>query len=114
MIINRRILRLNEVLKEELGKIIAREIELPENIFCTITRVEISSNLQQAKVYVSVVPDKVLKQTISEFQKHVFNLQQLLNKKFAMRPVPKIIFVPEKKTREAAKIEELLEQISKN
>jgi ribosome-binding factor A len=108
----KRILRLNKVLKEELGKIIVTEVEFPENVFCTITRVETTSNLQEAKIYVSVVPDSAQKNTFAELQKHVFHLQQLLNKKFAMRPVPKIIFVPEGKTREAAKIDQLFQEIS--
>lgn len=109
----KRILRVNQVLKEELGKIISKEIELPENVFCTITRVETLPNLQQARVYVSVMPDNAFKKVAVELQRHIFHLQHFLNEKFVMRPVPKIIFIKEKKTGEAAKIEELLGKISK-
>lgn len=105
---SKRILRVNMVLKEELGKIIAKEFEFPEGILVTITRVETSPNLQQAKVYVSVVPDKEGREVMEMLRRQIFQIQQLLNKKFVMRPVPKIIFMPEKKTGEAARIEKLL------
>ena len=40
-----RILRLNRLFEEELGKIILREIEFPFGAVVTITRIETSSDL---------------------------------------------------------------------
>ena len=53
-----RILQVNELLKEELGAILLRELEFPENTLVTLTRVDAAPNLQQAKIYISVMPEK--------------------------------------------------------
>lgn len=109
---SKRILRVNQLMREEVGKIIAREMEFGRDIFCTVTRAETLPNLQQTKIYVSVVPDAAAKKVLEELRRAVFHIQQQVNKKFSMRPVPKIVFVEEKKTREAANVEKLLDSIS--
>ena len=89
-------------------------MDLPSDTIMTITRVETMANLWEAKVYVSIVPDRASKRVLVLLSKNVFNLQQLFNKRVAMRPVPKIVFVEERVTREAAKVEGLLKEIHNN
>ena len=105
-----RIPRVNELIKRELSKILIREIEFPRDILVTITRVEASSNLIQAKVYVSVMPENQTTKVLETLDQQIFDIQQLLNKRLKMRPIPKIKFVEEKEVRAAGKIEELLEK----
>jgi len=109
----KRNLRVNQLIKKELAQIILREINFPESILVTVTRVDTSANLIQAKVYVSVIPEEKLPDALEILDKSIYFLQQLLNKRLKMRPIPRIIFVQEKKTQEAARIEELLEKIHK-
>ena len=104
-----RILKVNEVIKEELGKIIHDDIEIPKGTLLTITRVKTLANLSQAFVYVSVIGNN--KEIIDILKKNIYHIQQHLNKRLNMRPIPKIIFKQEKETEEAAKVEELLEKI---
>ena len=106
-----RITKVNELMKRELGQIILREVEMPENAVVTLTRVAASGNLQQAKVYISVVPDEKAQEALKALGQNVFPIQQILNKKLKMRPVPKILWVLERATVEAQRIEELLDQI---
>ena len=106
-----RIAKVNELMKRELGQIILREVEMPENAVATLTRVVASGNLQQAKVYISVVPDEKAQEVLKVLGRDIFTIQQILNRKLKMRPVPKILWVPEKATAEAQRIEELLAQI---
>ena len=108
---NDRVIKINELIKRELGQIILREIEMPENAVVTLTRVAASGNLQQAKVYISVVPDEKAHEVLKTLGQNVFAIQQILNRKLKMRPVPKILWVMEKATAEAQRIEELLAQI---
>jgi len=108
-----RVEKVNSLIKKELGKIILKEIDLPPEILLTITRVEASSNLFQAKVFVSVMPEEKTEEIFKILNQNIFSLQQKLNKKLKMRPVPKISFVKEKRTVEAGRVEELLRKIKK-
>lgn len=106
-----RIPRVNQLFKKEISKIIVKEFEMPLGVLTTITRVEVTPNLIQARVFVSVIPEGKFAEIFKYLKNNVYNIQQKVNKKLAMRPVPKIIFVEERKTREAARIEELLDQL---
>jgi ribosome-binding factor A len=50
-----RTLRVDELLREEISRIIAREIEDPRVGFVTITRVEVSADLRHGTVWASVI-----------------------------------------------------------
>jgi len=83
--------KLNMLLRDELGKIIDREIEFPEGSLVTITHIVTSSDLRYATVLLSVFgadPNRILEL----LAKNVYPIQQKLNKKLRMRPVPRIRF----------------------
>ena len=109
-----RIPQVNELFKKELGSIILKEIEFPKDTLVTITRVQTSSNLIQAKIYISVIPESQISKVLQILNNQIFNLQQIINKRLKMRPIPKIKFIEEKETRKAEKIEKLLEEIKDN
>jgi ribosome-binding factor A len=52
---SQRIQRVDELLREEISRIVAREIEDPRVGFVTITRVEASADLRHATVWASVI-----------------------------------------------------------
>jgi len=106
-----RIYRVNQLIKKELGQIILKEIDWPEGVLVTMTRVETTLNLIEAKVYISILPQEKAQNVIITLKKLVYGLQQKLNERLKMRPTPKIIFVEEKATSEAGRVEELLETI---
>ena len=109
----KRNLRVNQLIKKELAQIILREINFPKDLLVTVTRVETSASLIQAKIYISVLPINKNSQVLEILNHQIYDLQQKLNKRLKMRPIPRIIFVQEKKTQEAGRIEELLEKIHK-
>jgi len=106
-----RIQRVNQLIKKELSQIIFREMDFPEKVLVTLTRVEASSNLEQAKIYISVIPQEKGREVLEMLNKSIYYLQQKLNQRLKMRPIPRIVFVEERKTAEAGRIEELLEKI---
>ena len=110
---SKRIQRLNELIKEELGKILLKEEDFPKGVLVTITRVETLADLSEAKVWVSVLPENQAERIIGKLNKRIYFLQQKINKILRMRIVPKIRFQIETKTKEAARIEEILEEIEK-
>lgn len=108
-----RIYRINQLLKEKLGKILLKEGNFPKDCLVTITRVETSVDLREAKIWFSVLPENKTKEIARILNKRIYDIQQKINKTLNMRPVPKIRFLREKKTKEAARIEKLLEKIKK-
>ncbi len=106
-----RISRVNQLIREELSQIILKEFDFPSNILITLTRVETTSNLIQVKVYISVIPEKKTKEILQRLNRQIYQLQQKLNRRLKMRPVPRICFKEEKETSEAGRIEEILEEL---
>lgn len=107
----KRILKLNELLKRQLGQLFLKEIEFPKGVLVTITRVETSPDLKEAMVSISAMPNSENKKVQQILKYHIYDLQQEINRRLRIRPIPKIIFREEKEVVEAAKIEELLEKI---
>ncbi|MDD5639262.1 MAG: 30S ribosome-binding factor RbfA [Candidatus Pacebacteria bacterium] len=105
--------KLNNLVKEQLNKIIFKELDILPGILLTITRVECASNGKLAKVYVSVMPDEKFEEVFAFLKRHGKEIQYFLMKSLRIQPVPTIHFVEEKATKEAANIERLLGKIKK-
>jgi len=108
-----RVKKLNELIKRELGNIFLKEIEFPQNILVTLTRVKISSDLATAKIFISVIPEERSSEVLKILNSKIYSLQKKLDKRLKIKIVPKIQFLEEKSVKEAAKIEKILEKIKK-
>lgn len=108
-----RIAKVNELLKRQVGQILLKEFDSPEGTLVTVVRVEAFPNLQGAKVYISVIPEDKTKDVLGALQREIFDIQQILNERLRMRPVPKIHWVLEQSAPGAQRIEQLLEEIKK-
>jgi ribosome-binding factor A len=108
-----RVVKANKLIQEELSKIIFREVEFPDALI-TLTRVETTGNLIESKIYISVMPASKEANVFKNLNKRIYYLQQLLNERLRIRPMPKIIFQKEKETERAGKIEEILEKLKPN
>ena len=106
--------KFNELIKKELGKIIFSFLDAKPGVLTTITQVLTNSNLFTCDVYISVYPQSETKEILDKLNRSIYQIQQLLNRKLEVRPVPKIIFKHDKNPEEAAKIEKLLSDLSKN
>lgn len=108
---SKRIQRVNSLIKKELSQIILKEVDFPDSVLVTVSRVETSVNLNESKVYISVLPVEKTDNILKILGKIIYGLQKRLDKRLRMRPIPRIRFVKEERTKEAARIEELLEEI---
>jgi len=106
-----RILQINELIRQELGQLMSAEIELPKNCLATITYVETSKDLRHAKVWLSVIPTSYTRKVLDKLTANAGHLQFLLNKKLAMKPLPRLKFAIDDTEKKASKIEDLLDQI---
>jgi ribosome-binding factor A len=100
--------RVGKLIREELSKMILREVEL--SALATITEVEVDKKLEGARVKVSVIPAKAEKEVIEELAKRAGYLQHLLLKKINIKPMPRIVFEIDHGFENAAIVEKLLGQ----
>ncbi len=105
-----RILKINELILQQLGGIINREIEMPD-IFITITRVTTSADLHYATVYIGVLPDDKLDYAVHKLNLLAKRLRAELAEKIVLRSVPKLEFRSDKTGQEAGDIDVLLDKI---
>lgn len=110
----KRIPRVNQLLKKELGILILKEIDFPKDVLVTITRVETLPDLKESKVFISVFPENKEKEIIGVLARKIYFLQKKINQRLKMRPLPRLRFVIEEQTKEAGKIEELLSSLNLN
>ncbi len=108
-----RIEKVNSLLEHEISKILLRDFAFSPEILVTLTRVNTSSNLIEAKVYISVFPEERSDVILNALQKSVYDVQYKINRTLRQRPIPKIKFVKETEISKAAKIEELLSGLKK-
>lgn len=106
-----RIEKVNSLLLQEIGKIIQRDFEFSPNILVTLTRVDASSNLIEAKVFTSVFPDNQAVIVVCKLNRAIYVIQKKIDKILNMRPIPKIKFVIDKNPRTAGRVEELLARL---
>ena len=89
---SRRTEQLEQLLREELSRLIDREIEFPEGTLVTITHVSVSPDIHYASAYLSILGGRH-EEVLEVLQKNIYALQQMVNKRIQRRPVPRIEFV---------------------
>jgi ribosome-binding factor A len=87
-----RMRQVNELIHRAVSEIIAQDIELPLDVFVTITNVDTSRDLKYARVYVTVLPDHKRVSTIKLLERRLGLIQKLLGTHVRLRSTPKIQF----------------------
>lgn len=105
---SQRIPRVNELIKQEVGKLILSEMNFPTNSLVTVIEVEVSKDLRYADVFISVFPHEKAIEVIEALKEHIYFLQKVLNQKLSMKPLPRIRFVIDEGGERVGRIEELL------
>lgn len=108
-----RILKVNKLIKQELGKIILTDVDFPKNAIITITKVKASADLRYADVFISVLPDNMNIEIEKELKKNIYFIQGKLNKKLFMKPLPRIKFVIDRSGEYVDRIDELIKKNKK-
>jgi len=102
-----KIAQINEIFLEELAIAINREITIP-NTLITITYVDCSPDLQQAKVGFSVLPDNLTGTALRHLTEATSQLVNILKKRTRFRKIPHFIWQFDATEKEAEKIEKLI------
>ncbi|SRR6056297_3358317 len=90
---NKRVRRLQELLKEEISQIILREVKDPRIGFVSVTDVEVSGDLRHAKVFVSVYGSENEKEeTMEGLEKATGFVRKLIGERITTYHTPEIMF----------------------
>ncbi|EIT85122.1 ribosome-binding factor A [Fictibacillus macauensis ZFHKF-1] len=101
--------RIGEQMKKELGDIIGRKLKDPRIGFVTVTGVEVTGDLQQATVYISVFGnDDQKEQTLRGLAKASGFIRTEIGKRIRLRKTPEISFKFDESIAYGSKIESLL------
>jgi ribosome-binding factor A len=83
--------RIDELLRQEIGQALERELADPGIGFVTVTDVETSSDLAHAKVWVSVIgTDQQRRDTLAALRRAMPYVRHSLNDKIRMRRIPEL------------------------
>lgn len=103
---------MSEVIREEVTEIVGFELEDPRLIAVTVTDVRVTDNLRDAKVYVLVKGDeKEIKDAMKALQNASVFVRQQIALNLDLRHAPQIHFVRDTVEENAARIEELLQDL---
>lgn len=107
--------RLNSLLREVLSEVIRHDVSNPKvSEFVTITNVEITKDLHNAKVFFSVIGDDAAKkETLDALQSAAGYISVLASKKVTMRHFPALDFRIDNSVEKHLRIESVLKEIEK-
>lgn len=104
--------RVGEQMKKELSDIIGRKIKDPRIGFVTVTDVQVSGDLQQAKVYISVLGDEEQREnTLKGLAKAKGFIRTEVGQRIRLRKTPEIIFEWDESMEYGNRINTILHQL---
>ncbi|WP_223066813.1 30S ribosome-binding factor RbfA [Paenibacillus caui] len=107
--------RVGEQIKKELSLLIQNELKDPRIGFVTVTGVDVTNDLSQAKVYLSVFgSDEEKNASLKGIERASGFLRSELGKAIRLRHTPELIFKFDESISYGSHIEKLLGEISKN
>lgn len=110
---SRRLQRLNEFIKQELGKILQKETHQGRYLL-TITEVDVLPNFKSAEVKISIIPYDKEEEVLGNLRKNIGYIQMLLNKKLNIKFVPRINFAIDRGAKSAEAVDIILGKINDN
>ncbi len=102
--------RVSDQMKQEIADILMRKIKDPRIGFVTVTDVDLSDDLKNAKVFVSIYGGNK-EETLKGLKSATAFIRMELGKRRRMRVVPEILFRFDSTVEQGAHIMELLHEI---
>ena len=106
--------RVGDLLQKEISQIILKELKDPRVGFVTVTKVSVSDDLRNARVFVSVLgtSDEVHR-SLDGLKSATGFIQGCIGKKVTLRYIPELSFHLDESVAYGARIEELLRNLKK-
>jgi ribosome-binding factor A len=105
-----RLLRVNELVKRELSGIIAREIGF-ETVIVTINHVDVTPDLKNAHVFVSVLGSEAAASVMTKLEEHRVSLQAELARHVVLKYTPHLVFHLDDSIERGTRVIEIMQQL---
>ena len=107
----RRTDRVEELLKQEIARIVAEEVKDPRIGFATVMDVAVSPDLRHARVFVSVLGTEEEKEaTVSALRRASGFIRARVGDEVTLKYLPELRFEIDRSLERVARIEELLDE----
>lgn len=104
--------RIADQIRAELAGLLAREVHDPGIGFVTLTRVQVSGDLQQARVFYTALGDERARQTSARaLDRAAAFLRRQIGSRLRLRRVPELKFVYDDSIAGQDRIEQILNEI---
>ena len=104
--------RIDEEFRKELSQIISYELKEPSVTgMVSVTRVKVTPDLKYAKVYVSILNSKNVKETLAGLKKSSGFVRSEVAKRINLRITPEIIFILDDSMEYGERIDKILKEI---
>ncbi len=109
-----RLLRVNELLKRELGEILRREMPVEKAGLVSVNEVQVSGDLKLAKVFVSILGGREQEKEAARLleQKRV-RIQGLVGRSVVLRYTPQLSFVVDDSIARGDRVLRILDELEK-
>ena len=109
---NLRIEKLQELIKQEMGKMLLKELKDPRIGFVTVTDVEMTGDLREAKIYVSVMGgEEQVKTSLEGLNSALGFIRREIGHRIRLRFTPEISFALDTSLDYGDHIQKLLLQV---
>jgi ribosome-binding factor A len=106
--------RVGELLRQILASILLERVADPRLQELTITEVEMSPDLKQARVYYLARQGTDLKELVIALDKAMGFIKQEVAREHILRTMPELHFLPDDTLDKAAKLEQLFQAVREN
>ena len=106
-----RIEKINDLIRDNVSQIINKDLTLKRGVFVSITKVDTSKDLRYTKIFVSIFPEKEINYVMKTFEKELFKIQRLANRKLHSKILPEITFVLDNSGSKITELDNIFDQI---
>lgn len=108
-----RIEKVQELVKQEISQIILYELKDPRIGFVTVTKVKMTGDLREAKIFVSIMgKDEAIKNTFEGLKSSLGFIRREIGKRIRLRFTPEISFEPDRSLAYSSHIQELIMRLN--
>ena len=106
--------RVGDLMREEIADILLHKVKDPRIGFVTVTGVDLSDDLKNAKVFISIYKKEEKETTLKAIETAKGFIRRELGKRMTLRYLPELFFEIDKSIEYGAKIDRLLDEIKQN
>jgi ribosome-binding factor A len=112
--VTRRLKRIAELIRQELGLLIAEGVQDPRVRLVSVTRVEVTLDLMEARVHVSVIGDEARSRTtLRGLERCKRYLRGRLGERVELRRTPALKFILDEGVKKSIRIGEVLDRLAR-